>query len=393
MNEPSALTHVAQIILARTLVAGEKGATVSELRKAIEPLAGHRWAGSALGERIDRALVELASAGFLQRPLLIKKSERVTITQPGRAAILAALGLDQLPPKTTWDKLKKTYLSALALGLPSPHGPALKSFGGEPGFKATLLKAEYDLPLSDFPTIDQAIDALAWKLLGFPAGRKFDLISVKTALIRRELGDSKELETKPDPKKEAAKLLAKTLGARQTGKDELRLSALRRWVDGEAGIAAAEPEPEPEPTTSPPSIPCAVESNSFREGEAPAEPQSEFGSAGASPSRLKSFTIDRAEYNDDLSAFAARVLEAAKSSPTGHFGANKVFISHVWRLLRDDPAVSTMSLDEFKKRLAEANQARLLDLSRADLVEAMDPEDVRLSEVSHLGASFHFIRV
>ena len=52
-----------------------------------------------------------------------------------------------------------------------------------------------------------------------------------------------------------------------------------------------------------------------------------------------------------------------------------------------------MGLDGFKGRLAEANNARLLDLSRADMVEAMDPDDVRLSEVPYLGAVFHFVRI
>ncbi len=52
-----------------------------------------------------------------------------------------------------------------------------------------------------------------------------------------------------------------------------------------------------------------------------------------------------------------------------------------------------MDLPAFKQRLAEANNARLLDLSRADLVQAMDPDDVRLSEVTYLNAAFHFIRI
>ena len=340
MNEPSVLTHVGQILLARLLVAGEKGATGSDLRKALEPLAGHRWAGSALAARIDQALAELVSAGLVHRALIIRKTERVYIAEPGRAAILAALGLDHLPPKTTWDKLKKTYLSARALGLPVPRAQAAKSFGGDPGFKAALLRAKFDLPLGDYPTFDQAIDALAWTLLGFPSGGKFDLKAVKTALIRRALGDSRELEPKPDPKKEAAKLLAKTLGARQAGKDELRLAALRHWVDAEAGAVGPAPP-------------------------APAE---------------------------DLEAFARRVVEAARAAPSGRFGANKVFVAHVWRALQDEPAIAALGFDGFKTRLAEANHARFLDLSRADLVEAMDREDVRLSEVSYLGATFHFVR-
>jgi hypothetical protein len=52
-----------------------------------------------------------------------------------------------------------------------------------------------------------------------------------------------------------------------------------------------------------------------------------------------------------------------------------------------------MGLDVFKQRLAEANNARRLDLSRADMVEAMNPEDVAQSRVVYLGAEFHFIRI
>jgi hypothetical protein len=52
-----------------------------------------------------------------------------------------------------------------------------------------------------------------------------------------------------------------------------------------------------------------------------------------------------------------------------------------------------MGLDGFKQRLAEANNARLLDLSRADMVEAMDPEEVSLSEVDYLGARYHFVLI
>jgi hypothetical protein len=87
------------------------------------------------------------------------------------------------------------------------------------------------------------------------------------------------------------------------------------------------------------------------------------------------------------------VVEAARSSPSGRFGVDKVFVVHVWRALERDPAFATIGLEGFKRRLAEANNARLLDLGRADMVEAMDPDDVRLSEIPYLGATFHFVRV
>ena len=51
-----------------------------------------------------------------------------------------------------------------------------------------------------------------------------------------------------------------------------------------------------------------------------------------------------------------------------------------------------MGLDAFKSRLVEAHRADLLTLVRADLVEAMDPQDVAASEARYLNATFHFIR-
>jgi hypothetical protein len=85
------------------------------------------------------------------------------------------------------------------------------------------------------------------------------------------------------------------------------------------------------------------------------------------------------------------VRETARTSPTGRFGDNKVFIVHIFRALSTDPEFAAMGLDGFKRKLAEANNARVLDLSRADMVEAMDPDDVSLSEVSYLGAYYHFV--
>ncbi len=233
MNEPSAIDRVDQLVLARLLVAGEKGATTSELKKALDPLLGHRFAGAALAERLAQALASLDSAGLVHRTRK-GKTDRGTRTPAGERRALEFLGIDHLPPKMNWGQITKSYLAARALGLPTPKDKTVKHISGDPGFKAALLKAQFDLPLDDYPTFDQAIDALAWKLLGFEAGpgAKFNVKTVKAALLRRELEGSKQVDPKADPKKEATKLLAKKVGARQSAKDELRLAALRHWIDG-----------------------------------------------------------------------------------------------------------------------------------------------------------------
>jgi hypothetical protein len=50
-----------------------------------------------------------------------------------------------------------------------------------------------------------------------------------------------------------------------------------------------------------------------------------------------------------------------------------------------------MTEQEFKRHLYEAHRAQLVELSRADFVQAMDPAEVSASEVITDGARFHFV--
>jgi hypothetical protein len=340
LPEFSAIGH---LVLARLLAGGDKGVTRAQLKKDLDPLVRHRWEGAAWDERLDQTLEQLESAGLVGRSTK-GKAAWFAATPSGRQHGLHFLGVDGLPPKVTWAALKKTYLLARSLDLPAPTGDGLKGFTKDTGFKAALLKAHFGLPTDDYPTLPQAIEALSWKFLGHPSTQKFTVPNVQAALFNRELGDHRQA----DPKKAIEKILAKIVNARRDTAGELREAVLRSWIDR----TSAEPSPPP---------PVA-------EADGPPAPL-------------------------DLDAFARRVLEAARSSPTGWFGDNKVFIADVWRHLQDDPDFRREGLDAFKQRLAEANHARLLDLSRADLVEAMDPEDVAASEATHLGATFHFVRL
>jgi hypothetical protein len=300
---------------------------------------------------VDRTLDELEMAGLVASlPGKTKKAApKITLTAEGRRRGLEFLGVSQLRPKTTWGVLRKTYLPACVLGLPASGEATFKAMASDPGFKAVLLKRQYELPTAAVPKLDDAIDALAWKLIGFEGvERKFDVKSVKTAVLNRALGDGRAT----DFKKAASRLVAQRTGARRDDSKELRDAVVRGWIDRERESApddeARTPHPAPRITHHPPL---------------------------------------------DLPAFAKRVQAAARACPTGRYGDNKVFIAQVWRVLQTDPNFAGMDLDGFKQSLAEANNARLLDLSRADLVQAMDPDDVRLSEVHYLNATFHFIRI
>jgi len=94
----------------------------------------------------------------------------------------------------------------------------------------------------------------------------------------------------------------------------------------------------------------------------------------------------------DTDRFARDVLVAAEQCRTGWFGDGKVFISHVWPVYAERFRSGIQDLEAFKRHLIEAHRADLLTLSGADLVEAMDPEDVSASETRYLNATFHFVR-
>ncbi|MBV9123484.1 MAG: hypothetical protein JO112_09015 [Planctomycetes bacterium] len=161
-----------------------------------------------------------------------------------------------------------------------------------------------------------------------------------------------------DGKKWQEQIPAKIVGARNTRAEELRRALLCRWLEGD-DQAPRSTFPIPAPTEQPAASPLAR------------EPGGSFNLAG----------------------FAEAVLEAARSCTTGRFGDHKVFISHVWRQFQACNDFPGMDEPSFKERLAEANQAGLLALSRADLVEIMNPQDVQDSETRYLHATFHFVKI
>ncbi|APW61537.1 hypothetical protein [Paludisphaera borealis] len=341
--EPPSLAPVDSLILARLLVAGDKGAKSADLRKDLAPLLGRRWSGSALTSVVDRAVVKLGASGLIvQSPGKTKRAApTIALTDSGRPAALAFLNVSELPakPKPTWAAVKKSLVAARALNLPAPAS----SFAKDDGLRAVLLNRQSALGLGAYPTLKQAKEAWTRKQLGMGDKEKVTLETVQAALFRRALGDDPR---PPAPKLALDRLLSKNAGADGAGLTvkELRDEVVRRWVDDSLGGAAPQPTPAPSAAL-------------------------------------------------DLDDFARRVQAAARGCKTGRYGEGKVFIVHVWRALQADPAFHGGDFPAFKARLAEANNARLLNLARADLVQAMDPEDVLLSEVVYMTASFHFIRI
>jgi hypothetical protein len=242
------------------------------------------------------------------------------------------------------------------LELPPSNGN-LARLGTADGMRAVLVQKQLGGESPGSRSLTQVRDALCWKQLGIDTDKPFTLAAVQAVLLARVLQASREAE----PTQAMRQLAAKSVGAKRSDADSLRLAALRSWL-----------VPSSEPVTVPPAPATTPASRNVL----------------ATPPDPAYFDTEAAA-RTDLRTFAERVQQAARSSASGRFGEDKIFISHVWRTLRGQ----LQGLDEqtFKSRLVEANRARFLSLSRADLVEAMNPADVADSETRYLGATFHFI--
>jgi hypothetical protein len=352
------------LALARLLVVGDKGETRAKLITTLKKMYEFHRQGSDWADRLNQALNNLEAATAITRVKGKngKPTTTLALTNEGRQIALQALSMDDLPPKTTWANLQTTQLVALALGRP---GHVVGDI------KAEILRTDYGLELGDKPTFAQATDAMAAKLIGLergqkftkdnilrkflhdagievPVGPKFDAKSIGEVLFLRELGAT----SATDP---LDLIASKSVGARNQTKAELGSAILRTWID------------RSEPTIE-----------NVDADEALAQPESE---PEAPPAPL------------GLEDFARRVVEAARSSPTGWFGDAKVFISHVWKALGDEPALRGMGVADFKRRLIEAHNDGLFELGRADLFDAMDPTDVRESATPYMNAVYHFVRI
>ncbi|WP_224370115.1 hypothetical protein [Hyalangium versicolor] len=322
--------RLAGLALAWLLTRPKRRGSRKELHKALTPIVAHRWSRAEWANRCEALIEDLARDGRV----LTHARGGLELTPEGQASGLSLLGVEHLPRGLSWAKLKQTLLLARALGLP-PTKQTLARLEDADGVRAALLRQEHQLPLPEAPTLVQARDRLLWKQLGVETEQPFTLNAVQAHLL------GKLLESKvAHPELALRQLAARTVKASRPDAEAIRMAALRGWLLPAETEATSTPAPAPAPAPE-----------------------------------------------DSLSAFAERVLAAARASPTGRFGENKVFISHVWKALQPEWG----NREAFDQQLLEANRTRRLSLSRADLVEAMNPADVSESEVSAYGASFHFI--
>jgi hypothetical protein len=304
-------------------------------KKPVSPSEVRKAVGKLLnaelsGAEFDDLRSELATSGFLTRG----KGKTFALTDAGHERALQFLGVTEFPSGTNWSTVIAKYLFPRAAGLSANAAGKLDS--GDK-LAAFILTRKYGLTAGGGSTVNQVLEAIVCKRLGFSDVATLDglLCSVLSRLMGSERL-TKEKLVKQLPLFETGLTAAKT--------DAARLKVVRDWLGG-----ASQPlEPRESPLAEP----------------------------------------------FDLPAFAATARALAiRSLPQDRFHDNKVFIAALWRASQREPSFPRLSLPEFKQRLVEANSNNLLHVSRADLVQAMDPQLVAESEIVYLNASFHFVLI
>jgi hypothetical protein len=279
-------------------------------------------------DEFDRLRSELASAGFLMQG----KRNTYALTETGRDRALHFLGIAELPPGINWSAVIARYLFPRAAELSENAAAKLDDADKLAAF---LIKRRHRLPSSAGTTIHRVLEAVVCKELGHPEETTLD--GLLRAVICRLMGSERLTRDS----------LRKQFPLFDTGQTALKADAIRRkivqdWLGHQASMSPRDENEPPEPF--------------------------------------------------DLPAFAATVRAlAANSPPEDRFHDNKVFIASLWRASQREPNFPRLSLAEFKERLIEANTRNLLHLSRADLVQAMEPQLVAESETEYLNATFHFV--
>jgi hypothetical protein len=102
-------------------------------------------------------------------------------------------------------------------------------------------------------------------------------------------------------------------------------------------------------------------------------------------------TSDSAGKSTDPATIARMIQDAVNRAPKEHgYGPDKVFIHRAYEAVKDK-LPNDMSLDRFKKLVVSMQRNGRLQLVRADLVGAMDRNDVSSAHINDNGADFHFI--
>ncbi len=301
-------------------------------------------ARNAFDDLMDSAFNQLTDEQCIERkPFALKDA--------GYQRALLYLGVAEVPGNMTWQTLRNSYLMAKVYGLDAESSEARKQLQDINKLKGCVINHAYALDLPGEPTLRQSIHALLWQKMGVATDVEFNEKNVIRHLLELDLDERSPL----DAKSLRDVVVKKEIKAHSHRGYEIRQRILQQLV--------GKPSDKDQTTAKIHQI-----------------------TANLSESEV----VDEVP---DIEAFAEQVQQAAQTSETGWFGERKVFISHIWRNMQKNAGYPKIDFPKFKRLLTDANKQELLTLSRADLVAAMDANDVAESETQHLNATFHFVNI
>jgi hypothetical protein len=363
-SEPKIDPKVLQrLVLARLLVRTKqpltRAALLGSVIRAISPPVSSNSAEAAVRQALESCeqLGFVVNASSRSRPSIgtvsrtSKKrppTQRPALSDKGRTAAKAALGGQPPPIIKTWGQAQQL----VGLSLLGRSGAAGKELQVQP-LAALVLAAHHDVPAS-VQTLPDVVDYLAWRALGVKPTVKFTTENVQRHLLR----DIVPSDVRVDQKIWRRMLAMRAVGAQ--GHDASALTRALLFVT---------------PTTK---------------GKSTAD-QRRAGAPSKQPARVENDNSPRTKPQPSLADFAAAVHEAARAPAVVRFHDDRAFIASVWEHMRGRRPIGDMPLAEFKQRLVAAHQRRLLRITRADLVAAMDHSEVERSEARYQDATFHFV--
>jgi hypothetical protein len=362
------------LILARLSV-GDRPPSRARVSAALHGMLARRFSSVEWRQRYESALAALCAAGQVEPATL-------ALTTAGKARLSAALGIGGVPRATDWKEFKAKYLPRLFGGdalpdrrLCDPRAVVLAERLGvavpRPGKTGRGKTARLESGRRNTGRLETERDAvlLAWLKKDLQIRGRVSLETVSAALLGRELG-LRPRQTRAAILRQSSLVLS---GAKADTTEAVTDALTLRWLCGEAASRAL--------TESLPSSAASGVSSG---------PGDDTEAWQIAPSANKNMTSGGLD--DAVVARVAAKIERAASGPRARaFGRNKVFIASVWESLAVDPEVRALGEGGFKALLVEAHRRGLVDLSRADLVAAMDPKDVAASETRHRNATYHFI--
>ncbi|ACY15930.1 hypothetical protein [Haliangium ochraceum] len=205
------------LILARLAGPAQKPPTPKKTRDDIGRFATPHLSPSAWKSLFDARVEALRERGD------IEPKAPLTLTEAGHRRVTEALEIDEIPD---WRTLRRWVLPALAMEISPAEPKARPRLSKKEDLRGAILRHVHALPGPELPTQNQAIDALAWKILGVETDKALTVAAVRHHLLGQLFGS----DAPGDLDKILAELTKDALAAKNTSPDALRDALVTDWL-------------------------------------------------------------------------------------------------------------------------------------------------------------------